>query len=74
MSRNRVRSYALALLTCSIFLVPTFGCSNPGGITAPDSTFDNVVADDPNLESIPSPRSDRSDPEVMLSTYEDVNG
>ncbi len=74
MSRIGVRSNVIALLTCVLFLLASFGCSNPGGITAPDSALDGAVVDAPNPESISSPPSDGSDEDGMFSRHEDING
>jgi hypothetical protein len=50
MSRTRVRFTAFALLACSALLFASFGCSNPGTVTAPDST--PLVVTSPNLVRI----------------------
>ena len=73
MSRIRVRLTALALLACSAFIITTLGCSNPGGITAPDSALESAVVVDPN--SIPPTPSEGAIPDVMtVKTTNDVDG
>lgn len=47
MSRVRVRTTAFALLACSALLFASFGCSNPGTVTAPDSA--PAVVTSPNF-------------------------
>lgn len=64
MSRTRVRSQAIALLACSALLFAAFGCSNPGTVTAPDST--PVVVTSPNFVRI-LPTS-KGDPALATSS------
>ena len=60
MSRNRVRFNAFALLACSALLLTSFGCSNPGTVTAPDST--PIVVASPDFIRILS--SSKGDPTI----------
>ena len=73
MSRNRVRSNALALLACLTFLLASFGCSDPGSITAPDSASHSAVVDNPNFVRILSSSSKgASDPYLTASAVSAV--
>ncbi len=63
MSRNRVRFNAFALLACSTLLLTSFGCSDPGTVTAPDST--PIVVASPNFIHILS--SSKGAPAIATS-------
>jgi len=63
MSRIRVRFNAYALLACSTLLVASLGCSNPGTVTAPDST--PIVVASPNFVHILS--TSKGDPSLATS-------